>query len=285
MEPRALADYECNTGEGPLWHPEESCIYWTDIPNGRLFQYDWVTGEHRMIWSGPAVGGMTLQEDGSLALFMEKGAVAILRNGIETVVLPFVHGEEDNRFNDVIADPNGRVFAGTMCTENRKGRLYRIGHDLSVKPVVENVGCSNGMGFSGDRKKMYYIDSEERLVSVFDYDEITGEIENRRDVLRDPNVPGVPDGMTVDDEDCLWVAYWDGYCVVRYDPQGQEMRRVMFPAKKVSCVTFGGPAYEDMFVTTAGGDEKRENGKLAGNLFHLVPGVKGRPEYRSKIGM
>lgn len=282
---RALADYECNTGEGPLWHPDERCVYWTDIPNGKLFQLDWVTCEHRQVYAGPPVGGMTLQEDGSLALFMDKGAVAIYKDSQFTVVLPFIEGEEDNRFNDVIADPNGRVFAGTMATKTHKGKLYRIDPDLTVTPVVDEVECSNGMGFSGDRKRMYYIDSGPRFISVFDFDELSGAIENRRSFVQNPKVQGVPDGMTVDEDDCLWVAFWDGHCIVRYDPEGREMRRIMFPTKKVSCVTFGGTGYNDMFATTAGGDEKEENGALAGALFHLVPGVKGRPEFRSRIGL
>lgn len=282
---RALADYACNTGEGPLWHPDEQRLYWTDIPNGKVFQIDWSTGEHRNVWSGPPVGGMTLQEDGRLAFFMAKGAIALYKDGVHTDILPMLPGESDNRFNDVIADPNGRVFAGTMSTKDRPGKLYRIERDLKVTPVVDEVGCSNGMGFSRNSKRMYFIDSTARTVSVFDYDLVSGQIENRRDFVREPSVPGVPDGMTVDDEDCVWVAFWDGYCVVRYDPEGREMRRIMFPVKKVSCVTFGGPDWDDLFATTAGGQDKGENGENAGALFHLKPGVKGRAEYRSGLGL
>ena len=89
--------------------------------------------------------------------------------------------------------------------------------------------------------------------------------------------------MTVDAEGYVWSARWDGSCLVRYSPSGEEVQRVMFPAKKVSSVTFGGPDYSDMYVTTAGGQAKDENGPGAGALFRLRLGITGLPEFPSRI--
>ena len=96
---------------------------------------------------------------------------------------------------------------------------------------------------------------------------------------------GHPDGMTVDAEGYVWSARWDGYCLVRYAPDGREVGRITFPTKKVSCPVYGGADYRDLYVTTAGGQDKAENGEGAGALFRVRPGVRGVPEFRSRVGL
>jgi len=285
MEPEIVADYACVTGEGPLWHPDEGRLYWVDIPAGRMFRYDPATGAHEECYSGEVVGGFTIQQDGALLLFMARGAVAVWRGGDLDYVLDEIPDERESRFNDVIADPAGRVFCGTMPTGERPGRLYRLDTDRSITAVLDGIGCSNGMGFTPDRGRMYYTDSRAREIYLFDYDETSGSIANRRLFVRTRKGEGVPDGMTVDADGCVWSARWDGGCVVRSAPDGTEERRVRFPARKVSSVTFGGEDYADMYVTTAGGDKKEQEGAGAGALFRLDAGVRGVPEFRSRIGL
>jgi D-xylonolactonase len=291
MKPELIADYGCVTGEGPLWHPLEQRVYWCDIPQGRLFRYDPATGEHEICYQGDeALGGYTIQADGALLFFMARGAVKIWREGELTTVIDEIPDERDSRFNDVIADPQGRVFCGTMSTATRLGRLYRLDVDGTLTQVLDGVGTSNGMGFTPDRKQMYYTDTRKREIYLFDYDRASGEISNRRVFARVPSAEdtpgeGGPDGMTVDAEGYVWSARWGGGCLVRYTPSGQEERRIAFPAKKVSSVTFGGPDYADMYVTTAGGHQKEIDGPGAGALFCLRMGIKGVPEFYSRVGL
>jgi sugar lactone lactonase YvrE len=285
MQPQLIADYECQTGEGPMWHPDEQRVYWCDIPAGRMFRYHPATGEHEPCYEGVPVGGFTVQADGALLLFMTRGTVKVWREGELTTVVDEIPDERETRFNDVIADPAGRVFCGTMPTKDRLGRLYRLDPDGTLTRVLEGIGCSNGMGFTPNRKQMYYTDSRKREIYLFDYDQATGEIDNQRVFVQTPEDEGIPDGMTVDAEGYVWSARWDGGCLVRYTPHGAEERRIAFPAKKVSCVTFGGPDCTDMYVTTAGGNHKAEEGAGAGALFRLNLGIKGVPEFRSRIGL
>jgi len=288
MKPELIADYACITGEGPLWHPDEKKLYWVDIPPGRMFVYDPVTGEHSMVYEGDSIGGMTLQPDGSLLLFMAKGAVRVWRDGaIRETIIEEIPDEVETRFNDVIAAPCGRVFCGTMPTKERKGRLYRLELDGSITLLLEDIGCSNGMGFTPDLKQMYYTDTTARKIYIFDYCQDTGAITNQRVFVETPNAEGegMPDGMTVDAEGYVWGARWDGGCLVRYDPEGNEVQRLSFPAKKVSCVTFGGDDYADMYITTAGADVRETDGPMAGALFRVDPGVRGVPEFRSRVGL
>ena len=283
MQPELIADYACKTGEGPMWHPLENRVYWLDIPAGRMFRYDPAAGTHEPCYDGDVVGGFTIQADGALLLFMAGCAVKIWRDGVLTTLIEGIAGEENARFNDVIADPAGRVFCGTMATNERSGRLFRLDTDGSISQVVDNVGCSNGIGFTLDQKQMYYTDSTAREIYLFDYDPATGDIHNRRVFVTVAPDDGIPDGMTVDATGCVWSARWDGGCLVRYTPDGEEERRISFPARKVSSVTFGGPDYDQMYVTTAGGDNKPEEGEGAGALFRLVIDIRGVPEFYSRI--
>ncbi|MFN2272865.1 MAG: SMP-30/gluconolactonase/LRE family protein [Anaerolineae bacterium] len=286
MKPVLIADYKCETGEGPMWHPLEKKVYWCDIPRGRLFRYDPATGQHEMCYEGDeALGGFTVQADGALLFFMARGAVKIWRGSELTTVIDEIPGERDSRFNDVIADPAGRVFCGTMPTRERLGRLYRLDTDGTLTRVLDGIGTSNGMGFTPDRAQMYYTDTRKHEIYLFDYHQASGEIDNRRVFVQVPyeESEGGPDGMTVDADGYVWSARWGGSCLVRYAPDGQEVQRVSFPALKVSSVIFGGPDYTDMYVTTAGGHQKEIDGPGAGALFRLSLGIKGVPEFYSKV--
>ncbi|NLG28640.1 MAG: SMP-30/gluconolactonase/LRE family protein, partial [Chloroflexi bacterium] len=205
--------------------------------------------------------------------------------GFYETIVDAIPEEQDSRFNDVIADPEGRVFCGTMATREHDARLYRLDTDGSLHVVVEGVGVSNGLGFTRDGKGLYYTDTRKRTIDLFDYDRATGEISNRRVFAAVPDGEGGPDGMTVDAEGMVWSARWGGSCVVRYDTQGNVTQRITFPAKKVSCPAFGGPEYADLYVTTAGGNNKPEEGAGAGALFRVDAGVRGVPEFRSRIGL
>lgn len=287
MNPELVADCECITGEGPLWHPDEGRLYWFDIDGGRMFRYDPATGVHEQCYSGPIVGGFTIQADGNLLLFMEKGAIRVWRDGFLNTVVESIPEELDSRFNDVIADPEGRVFCGTMPSRTHDARLYRLDTDGSLHVVVENVGLSNGMGFTPDGTGLYFTDTGMRSIYVFDYDGASGELSNRRVFarVRGPLSEGYADGMTVDAEGMVWSARWGGSCVVRYDLAGNVTQSITFPTAQVNCPTFGGPDYGDMYVTSAGGHRKAELGASAGGLFRVDAGVRGVPEFRSRIGL
>ncbi len=283
VELELIADYACVVGENPLWHPLEKRVYWTDIATGRLFRYDPATGEHEQFYTGDPVGGFTFQEDGSLLLFMDKGAIRHWKDGVLTTLRESLEGEEDSRFNDVFADPQGRVYCGTMPVGERLGNLYRLDTDGSLHRVVEGISCSNGMGLTLDRKHLYYTDSMVYKIYRFDYDEATGNLSNQTLFASNPQEEGLPDGMTVDAEGYVWSARWDGNRLVRLNAEGQEVLKIEFPVKKVSSVIFGGEDYQDMYVTTAGGNEKATDGEHAGSLYRLRLGVQGLPEHYSRL--
>lgn len=283
MKPIIVADTRLVVGEGTLWHAGEQKLYWLDIPNGSIYRYDPREGRHERIYAGEVIGGFTIQADGSLLLFMARGAVRTWKRGELSTVIEEIPEERETRFNDVIADPEGRVFCGTMSTPKRPGCLYRLGRDGKITRLLEGIGISNGLGFSPDRKRLYYTDSAKGEIYVFDYDNAGGTISNQRVLIRVPASEGEPDGLTVDAEGYLWSARWNGGCIVRFSPEGREVLRVELPARKVSCLTFGGMDCQDIYISTAGGDKRDEEGPGAGALFCLNLGIRGRAEFPSRV--
>ncbi|ELZ28520.1 SMP-30/gluconolaconase/LRE-like region-containing protein [Halogeometricum pallidum JCM 14848] len=281
-----VADYPCETGEGPVWHVDEEALYWVDIPNGLLYRYDPETDEHGLVREGNPVGGVTVQADGSLLLFGAGGAVDRWEAESETATRVATLGEAaDTRFNDVIADPEGRVFCGTMPTEDRLGALYRLDRDAGFTRVVDEADIPNGMGFSPDWETFYFTVSEEETIYAFDYDVETGGLSNRSVFVDTGGEAGVPDGLTVDAAGDVWSARWNGGVLVRYSPAGEERERIEFPARKVSSAAFGGRSLDDLYVTTAGGDGRPDEGELAGSLFRYDPDASGTPAFRSRVGL
>lgn len=283
--PELIVDYACETGENPLWNPIERRLYWTDIQKGRLFCYNPFDGSHEQCYQGRPIGGFTVQPDGSLLLFMDRGTVAIWRRNGLVEVIPEITAERSSRFNDVIADPRGRVFCGTMSTPERKGSLYRLDLDGSIHLLLEGIGCPNGMAFTPDSKGFYFTDSFAREIYSFDYDVNDGAICNQRLFASLGRADGFPDGATVDSDGQLWSALWDGECVVRFLQNGEIDKRIMLPTRKVSSLTFGGENYSDLYITTAGGNHKDENGPLAGGLFRVKGQAAGLPEFFSRISV
>lgn len=283
--PIMVADTTCKTGEGPMWHERERKVYWVDIPNGLILRYDPDTNQYEEFYkSDEMIGGYTFQEEGGLLLFQDNGAIRLLKDGAVTDVVAEIAEERGGRFNDVIADPEGRVFCGTMPIGDRPGKLYRLDHDGTLSVVFEDAGLSNGLGFSPDLNALYHSDSSDnRIITKATYDRVTGEVTDRRFFFHPGDNEGLPDGMTVDAEGYVWSAQWDGSSLVRIAPDGNEVHRVYFPAKKVSSIVFGGDDYRDAYVTTANVEGRDVEGPGAGALFRINLSVQGRPEFYSKI--
>ena len=288
MHPKIVADYDCEIGEGPIWNPANNHLYWTDIPAGRMFSLNTVTGKHHKFYDGRVVGGFTIQRDGNLLLFMEKGAVAILKQGELSYVITDIPAEKANRFNDVVSDPVGRVFCGTMPSNMDRlneglGRLYKLDTDGSMTLILDHIYNPNGMAFTPDHTQMYYTDSLMQKIYIFDYNIKNGTLSNQRVFVDTSGKDGVPDGLTVDSDGYVWSAQVMASSLIRYSPEGDEVQRALIPTRAVTSLTFAGKDCTDIYVTTAGGKNKTGNLSGAGALYQLNLGIEGIPEYQSNI--
>ena len=276
----SVAHYHCEVGENPLWDDTRQIIYWTDIPRGRLYRYDARAERHEAFYHGEPVGGFTLQQDGSLLLFQENKFSCLCPDGTSRVLVDEIDDAMD-RFNDVIADPHGRVFAGTIGSNGRSGGLYRIDLDGAVTCLFKGTGCANGMGFSPDQRCFYWTCSTTRRIFRFDYEPASGSLARRHELVVVPESEGVPDGLTVDDQGYLWSARWNGSAVYRIAPTGHTVDIIPFPVPKVSSVAFGGPRLNQLYVTTAGGSDRSDTAD--GTLYRVTVQWRGLPEFRSRV--
>ena len=279
-----LTNQHCNTGENPYWHPDDGCVYWTDIPAGVLYQYDPKAKKTIVCYRGDPVGGFTLQGDGKFLLFRVNDIATFdpkLGHVTSIVKLDF-NPDEIPRFNDVHADPLGRVFAGTMG-RNKKGGLFRIERDGKVKQMFAGTNCSNGMAFTQDESIMYWTDTSGRTLYKFRYHKEAGDLTDREVFYACPEGEGAPDGTAMDRDGNLWSARWGGSRICLISPDGKKYDELKFPVSAVSSAIFGGEKDDQLFVTTAEGKPGTDN--PAGTLYKVSTQTTGRPRFRSMIGL
>jgi len=268
-------------GEGPRWDAAGRRLLAVDIEGRRLHRFDPATGEDRPLDLGERIGVATPVEGGGLLLALAR-RLAVLdeaANRLETLAA-FPHGD-DVRANDGACDPAGRFFVGTMALDERPGggALYRYA-EAALERVLDAVTLSNGLAWSPDGTRMYYVDSPTRRVDVFDYDTATGEPGARRPFARIAAEDGIPDGLAVDDAGGVWIALYGGGAVRRFDPEGGLDRVLEVPATNVTACCFGGPDGRSLFVTTARqglGEAELAREPLAGSVFVADAGVAGPP--------
>ena len=265
-------------GEGPVWTGDS--LWWVDIEGQRIHHTDPATGRDGIIQLDAPIGAVIPRADGGWVAAMSDGVVIVDSDGATEQRIGIESDDAESRMNDAKCDPAGRLFTGTMTHGDRRSSLYSIDADWSVTTVFTGVGISNGLGWSPDATRMYYIDTPTMRVDVIDYDLTTGSVEYRRPLMEIAKGAGFPDGMTIDVDGCLWVAFWDGWCVRRYDPEGRLMHTVELPVARITSCTFGGENFDQLFITSASsGLSKVELAAqpLAGAIFSADVGTKGSP--------
>lgn len=254
--------------EGPRWDAATGRLLWVDIEGCELHVLE--RGEDRAIGLDAMVGVAAPTSSGAVlvALADRLALVDLADESVRTLVrLP--HGPA-LRSNDGACDAAGRFWIGTMGLDETPGAgaLYR--YDGRLERVLDDVTLSNGIGWTRDDTRMYYIDSPVQRVDVFDFEVASGRIDDRRPFVSIDESEGIPDGLTVDDEGGVWVALYGGSCVHRYDESGRLDAVLEVPALNVTSCCFGGDDGRSLFVTTAAPD---------GNVYVTQPGVSGPPAH------
>ena len=226
-----------------------------------------------------------LREDRGLVLALEKG-FALWRDGAAETIAHLDGDLPTVRLNDGRVDPAGRFVCGGMDEgEPQKplARLYGLDAGRAVSTLLSGISCTNSLCWGPDGRTLYFTDMPTRRIDAFDYDATSGAVSNRRVFASLADEPGLADGSIVDADGCLWNAQWQGSKLVRYRPDGSVEREVRLPVSNPTCMAFGGPDLDILFVTTAWftlTPEQRAAEPFAGNLFVFRPGVRGRRESR-----
>ncbi len=273
--PEPVGNHTSLWGEGPIWHRDH--LLYVDIEGQKIVRFDPATNQEKIWDVGERVGTVVVREAGGIIFAGELG-ISLLdeaTGGITRLADPEADNR-GNRFNDGKCDPAGRFWAGTMPLGERKpvASLYCMEADHSVSKKFANVTVSNGLVWTRDTQTMYYIDTPRRNVLAFDFDVNTGTITNERVALNTSPYSGNPDGMTIDADDRLWIAFCHGSAVRCFDSQTWKMEaEVLLPCEEVTACAFGGENLQDLFIST--GQKKNETAPLAGRLFVTPSGVTG----------
>jgi len=276
-----IADVKAVLGEGPAWVAREQALYWVDIPERRVFR--WAEGEGaRTIDVATNICSLLPRRNGGFIGGGYDGFLAIGQDFAISLIGDPEPELETNRFNDGKVDRQGRLWAGTMDRTERaaSGALYRLDPSLGWSRIDSGYKVTNGPAFSLDGRTMYHTDSARQTVYAFDLAD-DGAATNRRVFAQFGEGDGYPDGMTVDSDDCLWIAFWDGWCVRRLSPRGERLAQLAVPAQRPTSCAFGGPDLDRLFITTASRDltpAELTDQPCAGGLFMTVPGVQGVAE-------
>jgi len=276
-QPDVVIRAEATVGEGPVWDQRSGRLCWVDIDNGILYENDLGTGDQRISRVGMMLGAVAPRaiEPGFAAAV--KDGFGLIVDGKLSLVDPMLRGTE-HRMNDAKCDSLGRFWAGStqMEFEKRAGALYRWdGHGRSAE-MAKGFTLPNGMGWNAEDTVMYLADSMTKQLLRASYSREEGLIGEFREIVS--ITKGLPDGLAVDVDGCIWVAIWGGYEVHRYTGQGELIGRISLPVEKPSSCAFSGTG--TLYITSASvgiDDIDRAKQPLAGSVFALSTDTVGVP--------
>lgn len=273
-----VGQIRCQWGEGPIWWKQH--LYYVDIEGHQVHRYHPET-EAEQSWDvGQRVGTVVPRDSGGLVIAGDRGFSFLDEESGKVTPIADPEAEiPDNRFNDGKCAPDGRFFAGSISLTKKPGsaKLHRLDPDLSVHEAFGPVTNSNGIAWSADGTIVYYIDTPRREVLAFDYQD--GHLHNLRTAFGTSHIDASPDGMAIDAEGHLWIAFCHGGCVSCFEPEtGDELHRIAIPALETTACAFGGAELGDLYITT--GVHKTAVEEHAGRLFLIHGlGVKGQPAH------
>lgn len=276
MRAEQITEPVANHGEGPVWSERWGGLRFVDMLAGDVLSLrEGGSIERRHV--SDVAAAIRPRSKGGTVIGIERGFA--LENPDGTLIrLDELWTNDQVRMNEGSCDPDGRFYCGSMSRDKRPGAgaLYRLDPDLSVRVVLPDVTISNGLEWTKDGSRAYYNDTATYSVSVFDYDSQAGLI-NRR-VFVDLSAEGKrADGLTVDEQDGVWVALSNGSAVRGYTAEGVLAEVIEVPVKKVTACTFGGPQLDRLFITTSREGVDASTDPLAGSLFQAIVGVRGVP--------
>ena len=272
-------------GEGPLWIPVEQALYWVDIDGCKAHQFQLENGEVKS-WDFPEKTGWILPREGRSDFIAgcKSGIYSVdFESGVREKMLDPESEIPENRFNDAKVDAEGRIWTGSTddLEVNPTGWLYRIDADWSFSKWDGPYKVPNGPAITNDGGTLYHVDSLGRRIYAFDKND-DGSLTNRRLFVKLQSSDGYPDGLTVDDENAIWLAHWGGSRITRFLPDGTIDGIIEIPVPQVTSCTFGGPDRNLLFITTASRDLDLKKFPLAGGVFCTKTSVTGRASPRFK---
>ena len=284
-------------GESPFWHPDEAALYWVDIPGKRLHRFHAASSAHLQWQFDSEPGCVAPLAGGRLLLAMRDGLFRFdPASGERERLSAPPYDPAQQRFNDGKADPQGRLWVGTIFDARTAAAaaLYRWA-GAGFERMAGDMTVSNGLAFSPDGGTMYWCDTPSHRVMAYDFDGANGSISRPRVLVQFDLHPesgdlstygGRPDGAAVDSEGAYWCAMYEGQRLLRLAPDGRVLQELTLPVRCPTMPCFGGADLRTLYVTTASAGRsaaERASQPLAGCVLSLRVDVPGLPVHFAKI--
>ncbi|WP_290798532.1 SMP-30/gluconolactonase/LRE family protein [Flavihumibacter sp. UBA7668] len=290
MKATVLYTSGCQLGESPLWHAGRKSCFWVDIEGRSFYEGNWEQGNICRWQMDSRVSLLIEGERNQLILGIQGGVVYFnLQSGRINWVTKLDTNWAGYRCNDGGSDAKGRIWVSTIDLAHRegKGSLYLVYPDGGFEKKLSGLSIPNGMVWSPDNKRLYFVDSITREVYSYLYEHKNSDLTLEKAVIRIPPDKGLPDGMAMDSEGMLWVALWGGFGVGRFNPAtGEMLSFVEVPAPQVSSCAFVGEHLNLLMITTArtGLDASTlQQYPNSGHVFIVNPGVTGAPVFSCRM--
>lgn len=273
--PDVVVAAEASVGEGPVFDRRTGRLCWVDIVEGTLHQSDLADGEQTTAGLGTMLGAVAPRERAEGFAVAVADGFGYWTSGQLTIadrVLP----EAEFRMNDAKCDSRGRLWAGSthMKFVPGAGRLHRWDGTSPSIPVRAGFTLPNGLGWDQEDRRMYLIDSMTKTVLRADFDLDEGVVGEFTPLCRVD--PGLPDGLAVDADGCIWVAVWGGAEVRRFSGRGELTGIVPVPVSQPASCGFGTDG--TLYITTARNGltpQQLSTQPLAGSVFALSTTTRG----------
>jgi len=280
-EPRNAWPLAAELGEGPVWVQRDHALWFVDIKKQQIHRYDLADGSKNS-WDAPEqVGFVFPAERGGFVAGLQSGLYHFDdKSGGFELIAKVEADKPDNRLNDGVVDPEGRLWFGTMDNKEKakSGAFYCFADGKVTATGIDDIAITNGPAVSPDGRLLYLVDTLTGTIEVADIGD-DGSLDNRRPFTRIEKSDGHPDGPTIDSNGYLWISLYAGWEVRRYSPAGDLVERVRFPVANITKIAFGGEDLRTAYATTARQLLKPEDiakQPQIGDLFEFrvdVPGV------------
>lgn len=272
----------CLLGESPVWSPVDQSIYFIDIKKMSINRFCISNSLFETIPTPSEIGCIVLKRGGGIVAAMQSGLAFVDFTVKEYAFFCTIDGDIlTNRPNDGKCDGAGRLWVASMDNKevSSSGRLWKVSSTTAPEIVDSNFVIGNGIDWSPDSKKMYFTDSVNRAIYIYDFDLGSGTIGNKEMFVKIPEDDGFPDGLVVDGQGFVWSAHWDGWRVTRYALDGSIDKVVNLPVPRPTSLAFGGANLSSLFITSASyglSSAELMNAPLSGGLFVYDSTVSGR---------
>ena len=276
-------------GEGPYWNPKDRTLTRVDVHAGNRVTCYPDTGEQVTRTLGAPLSFAVPRSSGGFVAGVGMRVVLLAQDGSLRTLADLATELSHNRLNDAVCDSLGRLWVGTMSTKTPRSlgtgeaALFRIDPDGSYEKVLSGLTLSNGMDWLNDGRTLLHIDSDQHRIDQYDVNVKSGRLNSRSTFVDFDSNLGLPDGMTVDSGNGVWLAFFGSGQVRHYSSDGVEDDRIDLPVSCPTSVMLGGHDLRDLFITTSShrlSPAEATQQPLAGSLFRYRVTVAGRLQYQ-----